>query len=52
MREKIKKYVHESLKNYGVGDRKLEKELTDACFDEYSMQIENGADAETLLSLR
>lgn len=47
MREKIKKYVHESLKNYGVGDRKLEKELTDACFDEYSMQIENGADAET-----
>lgn len=46
MREKIKKYVHESLKNYGVGDRKLEKELTDACFDEYTMQIENGADAE------
>lgn len=51
MHDKIKNHVHETLKNYGVGNRKLEKELVEACVDEYDMQIESGADSTNAFEL-
>lgn len=50
MREKIKNYVHETMKNYDVNDRKLAKELISACCDEYEMQLSNGAGEEEAYS--
>ena len=46
MREKIKNYVRETMKNYGVNDGKLAKELVSACCDEYEMQLSNGVGEE------
>lgn len=42
MNDKIKKYIHDIMKNYSVSNSKLEKELVLACCDEYSMQTSNG----------
>lgn len=43
MNDKIKKYVRDTMKSYGVCDYKLQRELISACCDEYSMQTANGA---------
>ena len=42
MNDKIKKYIHDTMKSYNVSNLKLEKELVLACCDEYSMQTANG----------
>ena len=46
MRERIKNNVRETMKNYGVNDGKLAKELVSACCDEYEMQLSNGVGEE------
>ncbi len=43
MNDKIGQYVRETMKSYGVSDRKLERELISACRDEYEMQLAGGA---------
>ena len=43
MKEKIKSYVCETMKSYDVKDGKLAEELISACYDEYEMQLSNGA---------
>ena len=43
MNDKIGQYVRETMKSYGVSDRKLEWELISACRDEYEMQLAGGA---------
>ena len=43
MRDRIKSYVRETMKSYDVNDGKLAKELVSACYDEYEMQLSNGA---------
>ena len=43
MNDKIAQYVRETMKGYGVSDRKLERELISACRDEYEMQLAGGA---------
>ena len=43
MNDKIAQYVHETMKGYGVSDRKLERELILACRDEYEMRLADGA---------
>ena len=51
MNDKIGQYVRETMKSYGVSDRKLERELISACRDEYEMQLAGGAyEASSLLS--
>lgn len=42
MNDKIKKYVRDTMKSYGVCDYKLQRELISACCDEYNMQTANG----------
>ena len=46
MRDRIKSYVRETMKSYDVNDGKLAKELVSACYDEYEMQLSNGAGEE------
>ena len=43
MNDKIAQYVRETMKRYGVSDRKLERELILACRDEYEMRLADGA---------
>ena len=43
MNDKIAQYVRETMKGYGVSDRKLERELILACRDEYEMRLADGA---------
>ena len=43
MNDKIGQYVRETMKSYGVSDRKLERGLISACRDEYEMQLAGGA---------
>ena len=42
MNDKIAQYVRETMKGYGVSDRKLERELILACRDEYEMRLADG----------
>ena len=42
MREKIGAYIHEVMKDYGVSNKKLERELAEACCDEYELRRSEG----------
>ena len=42
MRDKIEKYITDSMKSYGVSGSAIKNELANACCDEYNMQVEKG----------
>ena len=50
MKTRIKGYIYDTMKNYGVSGGKTAKELYSACCDEYDMQISNGAAQEQAYS--
>ena len=50
MKTRIKRYIYDTMKNYGVSGGKTAKELYSACCDEYDMQISNGAAQEQAYS--
>ena len=50
MKTRIKRYIYDTMKNYGVSGGKTAKELYSACCDEYDMQISNGAGQEQAYS--
>lgn len=42
MRDKIEKYISDTMKSYGVSGSAIKNELANACCDEYNMQVEKG----------
>lgn len=42
MRDKIEKYISDTMKGYGVSGSAIKNELANACCDEYNMQVEKG----------